>query len=193
MNRGTVNPGITNVALDDSWWLYLSEGAIPEYNLSMLKPRVYVETSIPSFYHELRTTPEVVARRGWTRSWWADAPAKYELVISPAVIGELSFGIPDRSAERLALIQDLPLLTIEDEITEIVAAYIRHKVMPADPSGDALHLAIASFHKCDFLSDLELPAHRECQQVRAHSPHQHTVGTVYPSTRHPPRIARSRS
>ncbi len=25
----------------------------------MQKPRVYVETSIPSFYHELRTTPRV--------------------------------------------------------------------------------------------------------------------------------------
>ena len=36
-------------------------------------------------------------------------------------------------------------------VTEIVQAYIRHKVMPADPFGDALHLALASFHKCDFL------------------------------------------
>ena len=49
------------------------------------------------------------------------------------------------------MIKDLPLLTIEDEIAEIVEIYIQHKVMPADPSGDALHLAIASFHKCDFL------------------------------------------
>lgn len=117
----------------------------------MIKPRAYVETSIPSFYHELRSTPDVVARRDWTRLWWADAPANFELVISPAVIGELSLGIPERSAERLTLIQDLPLLTVEDEIIEIVDVYIQHKVMPADPAGDALHLAIASFHKCDFL------------------------------------------
>ncbi len=117
----------------------------------MIKPRVYVETSIPSFYCEMRTTPDVVARRDWTRQWWSDAAANYELVSSPAVIGELSLGIPERSAQRLALIETLPLLTIEDEIVEIVAAYIQHKVMPADPSGDALHLAIASFHKCDFL------------------------------------------
>ena len=65
----------------------------------MIKPRAYVETSIPSFYHELRLAPDVVARRDWTRLWWADAAAKYELVISPAVIGELSLGIPERSAE----------------------------------------------------------------------------------------------
>lgn len=117
----------------------------------MQKPRVYVETSIPSFYHELRTTPAIVARRDWTRQWWDDAPAKYELLTSPAVINELSAGIPERSELRLSLIRDLPLLPIEQAITEIAATYVQQKVMPADPAGDALHLAIASFHKCDFL------------------------------------------
>ena len=34
---------------------------------------------------------------------------------------------------------------------EIVRAYIEHKVMPSDPAGDALNLALASYHKCDFL------------------------------------------
>jgi predicted nucleic acid-binding protein len=117
----------------------------------MQKPRVYVETSIPSFYHELRTTPDVVARRDWTRQWWDEASAQYELLTSPAVINELSAGIPERSALRLSLIRDLPLLPIELAITEIAATYVQQKVMPADPTGDALHLAIASFHKCDFL------------------------------------------
>lgn len=117
----------------------------------MQKPRVYVETSIPSFYHELRTTPAVIARRDWTRQWWDDAPAKYELLTSPAVINELSAGIPERSELRLSLIRDLPLLPIEPAITNIAATYVQQKVMPADPAGDALHLAIASFHKCDFL------------------------------------------
>ncbi len=28
----------------------------------------------------------------------------------------------------------------------------RHKLMPSDPGGDALHLALASYHKCDFLA-----------------------------------------
>ena len=101
----------------------------------MQKFRVYVETSIPSFYHELRTTPDVVARRDWTRQWWDDAPAKYELLTSPAVINELSAGIPERSALRLSLIRDLPLLPIELAITEIAATYVQQKVMPADPTG----------------------------------------------------------
>ena len=117
----------------------------------MSGPRVYVETTIPSFYHEARTTPEVVARREWTRRWWATAHGRYELVTSPAVLDELSGGDPERVAERLALIEGLPLLAIDPAVGEIVDTYIRHKVMPANPRGDALHLALASHHKCDFL------------------------------------------
>ncbi len=121
------------------------------YPIGMAKPRVYVETTIPSFYHELRTAPDIVARRDWTRQWWNTATQRYELVTSPAVLDELASGFPERSADRLALVRDLPLLPIELAITEIVLAYIQHKLMPADPGGDALHLALASYHKCDFL------------------------------------------
>ena len=67
------------------------------------------------------------------------------------MINELLVGIPERSAQRLSLIRSLTLLPIEPAISDIVTTYIQHKVMPADPTGDALHLAIASFHKCDFL------------------------------------------
>lgn len=117
----------------------------------MTRPRVYVETTIPSFYHEARTSPDVVARRDWTRQWWDGETDRYELVTSPAVLDELAGGLPERSAMRLALVRDLPLLPIESAITEVVESYIRYKLMPADPGGDAMHLALASYHKCDFL------------------------------------------
>ena len=117
----------------------------------MAKPRVYVETTVPSFYHEERAAPGIVARREWTQRWWDGAPERYELVTSPAVLDELAGGIPERSAKRLALIRGLPLLPVESAIAEIVQGYIRHRVMPADPGGDALHLALASYPKCDFL------------------------------------------
>jgi len=117
----------------------------------MNRPRAYVESTIPSFYYEVRSAAEVVARRQWTRRWWSTAAERYELVTSPAVLDELAGGSPDRSAERLELVRALPLLPVEPAIAEIVGAYVRHKVMPADPAGDALHLALASYHKCDFL------------------------------------------
>lgn len=67
------------------------------------------------------------------------------------MLNELSEGKPERRAERLALLGDTPLLPIDAAVLEIVQAYIRHKLMPADPGGDALHLAVASYHKGDFL------------------------------------------
>lgn len=48
--------------------------------------------------------------------------------------------------------QPLPLLPIETDIAVIVRAYLQHKLMPADPTGDGLHLALASYRKCDFLA-----------------------------------------
>ena len=116
----------------------------------MAKPRVYVETTIPSFYHEARTAPDIVARREWTRRWWSDATGRYELVTSEVVLDELMSGPPERSADWLEFIRDVPLLSIEPAIGEVVQAYIKHRLMPSAP-GDALHLAIASYHKCDFL------------------------------------------
>jgi predicted nucleic acid-binding protein len=117
----------------------------------MTKPRVYVETTIPSFYHEVRTSPDIVARRDWTRQWWETALERYELVTSPAVLDELAGGRPERGETRLELVRGLPVLAVEPAISEIVQTYIRYKLMPADPSGDAMHLALASYHKCDFL------------------------------------------
>ncbi len=121
------------------------------YFTDMAKPLVYIETTIPSFYHEECSAPSIVARREWTRQWWNSAAEFYQLVTSAAVLDELAVGIPERSTKRLALIRDLPLLPVESAITEIVQAYIRHKLMPADPGGDVLHLALTSYHKCDFL------------------------------------------
>ncbi len=113
--------------------------------------RAYVETSIPSFYFEARPEPEMVARRTWTRQWWSQAAASTELVTSLAVSDELQRGNFPSRASCLELIASLPVVGVDTAVLEIVQAYVQHQVMPADPLGDALHLALASYHRCDFL------------------------------------------
>ncbi len=117
----------------------------------VMKPRVYVETSILSFYNETRQEAEMVARRNWTRSWWRKATLESDLVSSLAVVEELQRGEFTAKDDCLTLVADLPALAVEPAVLETVQAYIRHKVMPRDPAGDALHLALASYHRCDFL------------------------------------------
>lgn len=116
-----------------------------------IKPIVYIETTIPSFYVETRSEPDMIARRQWTREWWDNYRSLYDVVTSEAVLDELEHGDYLNKADALAFVEPIPLLSIEPEIGEIIDAYIRHQVMPRDPVGDALHLAIASYHKCDFL------------------------------------------
>ena len=117
----------------------------------MVNGKVYIETTIPSFYFETRPEPEMVARRDWTRQWWNESGARYELVTSVAVIEELERGDFAGKEQCLRLVEPLPFLRVEPPISDVVEAYIRHRVMPSDPVGDALHLALASYHKCDFL------------------------------------------
>jgi predicted nucleic acid-binding protein len=117
----------------------------------MPKPRVYVETTIPSFYYDFRDSPAVVQRREVTRAWWADAWRRYELVTSSVVLDELARGNSNRVPARLGLLQPLPTLSFVPQLTGIVQTYLAHKLMPANPPEDALHLALASWHRCDFI------------------------------------------
>ena len=118
----------------------------------METPRIYIETTIPSFYYTERTDADAIARRQWTRDWWQRAVTESEMVTSANVIRELERGAHlDSVAQRLELIKDLPILPIDESISEIVQVYLQHRLMPSDPLGDAFHLAIASVYKCDFL------------------------------------------
>jgi len=114
-------------------------------------PLAYVETTIPSFYYSTRRGVESVARREWTRHWWSVAASSVTLVTSKAVVFEIARAPMPLASRASELLEPVPLLDEPDAVAEIVAAYIRHRVMPAIPTGDALHLAIASFHGCRFL------------------------------------------
>jgi hypothetical protein len=118
-----------------------------------MKKSVYIETSIPSFYYEDRSDAPTIARREWTRQWWDNYRQGYELVSSQAVLDELNNGDYSESKRNncIALLDDLTFLPIEAEIATIVKTYLQHKLMPNDTGGDALHLAVASYHKCDIL------------------------------------------
>lgn len=112
---------------------------------------IYVETSIPSFYFETRPEPENQARRNWTRDWWELAVWQDELVTSFAVIRELEATPDPKRTDCIGLLSALPLLETAPEIDRLVEQYIANKVVPDDADGDARHLALATFHKCDIL------------------------------------------
>lgn len=113
--------------------------------------KIYIETTIPSFYYEIRKEPQMIARRNWTKEWWNNYKNKYMLVISEPVLDELRRGNYPNKARTLKLVNELSIIPVDNPIIEIVETYIKYDVMPNDPIGDALHLALASYHRCDFL------------------------------------------
>jgi predicted nucleic acid-binding protein len=113
--------------------------------------RVYIETSIPSFFYETRDTPEMMARRNWTREWWNKSTFDCELITSDGVIEELKAGDFPSQQKAIQLLADIPKVDVPDEISNIIDVYINNHLMPKERLGDALHLALASYHKCDFL------------------------------------------
>ena len=92
--------------------------------------RVYIETPIPSFYYTLRTDTESLARQSWTRKWWKEYANQFTLISSLAVIEELSAGTTEKTQDRIALVENLEMLSISDRIKQIAQIYIDRLIMP---------------------------------------------------------------
>ena len=79
------------------------------------------------------------------------------------------------------MIEPLPLLPVVSNIGGIVETYIEKFVMPKNPSGDALHLALASFHGCHFLLTWNC-VHLANANKREHIRHANTILGLYVPT-----------
>jgi len=112
---------------------------------------IYVETSIPSFYFDTRRDVEMQARRKWTRLWWGLPKTESDLVTGFPVLAELDQAPSPKREQALKLMSGLEVLPPDPEIDEIVAVYLAHKLMPTEALGDAHHLALACYHRCDML------------------------------------------
>ena len=114
-----------------------------------MKPTVYIETTIPSYYCDER--PELAADIARTRQWWDTERTDYECYVSEAVLAELTEGNYPNQEKCINLVDGMPELLISEEIEQIAAIYQARKLMPREPVRDSLHVAIASFYRMDFV------------------------------------------
>ena len=111
--------------------------------------RIYIDTSIPSSYYTLRTDEDALAKQRITQHWWNEYANRFKLTSSTAVIEELARGRSEATQARCVLIESIEFLSITDRIREMAQIYVNRLIIPQDPHGDALHVAIASFHNMD--------------------------------------------
>ena len=117
-----------------------------------MKPRVYLETTIPSYLTAWPSRDLVrAAHQQITRDWWDRRRAEFELYISQVVLRECQAGDATAAAERLKVLQDLPLLEQTQEATLLAQALVDRVPLPERAAVDALHVAIAAVHGVDYL------------------------------------------
>lgn len=115
-----------------------------------MKKRIYIETTIVSYYTARPSRDLVIAsHQETTRELWPELSTTYDTYISALVYEEAGRGDTDQAKVRLEAIQPFPMLDIDDEARSLADAIIDGKGIPANYPEDALHLAVASVNHVD--------------------------------------------
>ncbi|NNE98051.1 MAG: type II toxin-antitoxin system VapC family toxin [Pyrinomonadaceae bacterium] len=112
-----------------------------------MKKSLYLETSVVGAYLDNGET----FRRDLTIRWWEHELSEYRAYSSILVQRELeSLSEPHRQS-YLNLVKPLETLELSEEVAILAEGYISRGIFHRKYIGDAVHVAIASFHKVDYL------------------------------------------
>jgi predicted nucleic acid-binding protein len=117
-----------------------------------MKPKLYLETTIPSYLTSWPSRDLIIAgHQQITREWWKKRKRGFDLYISQLVVDEAKAGNDEAARERLKAISGLPLLDITKEVESLAIRLLTSGVVPVKASTDAAHIAIATVHGIDYL------------------------------------------
>ena len=113
----------------------------------------YIETSIVSHATARPSRDVTVAGlQQQARDWWANERHKFELVTSQLTLDECADGDPAAAADRLKLLDGLPLVEINSDVEALAERLIQAHTMPEKAAADAVHVAAAALGDVDYLS-----------------------------------------
>ncbi len=117
-----------------------------------MKPKLYLETTIPSLLTGRPSRDlQVAAHQQATSEWWHQQRFKYDIFISQLVLDEAADGDAEAAKLRLAVLSDLPLLEATEEAGELAARLLAPDMLPPKAAKDATHIALAAVHHMDLL------------------------------------------
>jgi predicted nucleic acid-binding protein len=112
-----------------------------------MKQSLYLETSVVGAYLD-NGEP---FRRDLTIRWWEREMSDYRAVVSPLVARELERVPEPHRTGYLKLIAPLEQVSVSEEAAILAEGYVTRGIFHRKYLGDALHVALASVHKIDYL------------------------------------------
>ncbi len=112
-----------------------------------MKTSLYLETSVVGAYLD-NGDP---FRRDLTMRWWEHELAEYQAFSSLLVQRELERVEEPHRTGYLNLIKTLPRLEMLEEVGILAEGYIERGIFHRKYMADAIHVALASYHKVDYI------------------------------------------
>jgi predicted nucleic acid-binding protein len=112
-----------------------------------MKLSLYLETSVVGAYLD-NGEP---FRRDLTIRWWEHELLEYRVFSSILVTRELERVSEPHRTGYLNLVEPLEQLELNEEVAILAEGYISRGIFHRKYMADAVHVALASFHKVDYL------------------------------------------
>ncbi|GAC1446750.1 MAG: hypothetical protein NVSMB56_08400 [Pyrinomonadaceae bacterium] len=112
-----------------------------------MKQSLYLETSVVGAYLD-NGDP---FRRDLTIRWWEREMSEYQPVISTLVVRELERVAEPHRTAYLNLVKSLAQVELSEEAAILAEGYVARGIFHRKYLADALHVAVASVHKIDYL------------------------------------------
>lgn len=136
----------------------------------MIKPKVYLDTTVPSAYYDERASD----RQRITSQFWTERLPDFEAVISTVVLLEIR-DTPDaeKRAKMEKLVSGLEVLAFDEDAYNLAQEYVRSGIFPGKYESDANHVAVAVvngigyFASWNFRHIVKVKTRREVNLVNA--------------------------
>jgi PIN domain len=144
-----------------------------------MKPRLYLETTIPSYLTAWISRDLVMAgHQQTTREWWENRREDFEIFVSVFVLDEAASGDAGAAKKRMELLADIPVLKVDERAIALANRILASCDLPAKAATDAAHIAVAAVNgmeflltwNCAHLANAEfIPKIRECCEAEGYT------------------------
>ncbi len=120
-----------------------------------MKSKVYIETTVVSYYTARPSRDLVVAaRQEETRALWPKLTKDYDTYVSALVFEEAQAGDEKAAHKRLEAIAPFPVLDIDEKAESLAAGLLADHAVPGEYPEDAMHIAVAAVNGIDLIVSL---------------------------------------